>query len=65
MKFSAPAFVVLSTVLRVHGAFYERFEDVPVKKWDFIVVGGMLASSMSRSLPGRSDAHVPLSLKVE
>jgi hypothetical protein len=43
MKFSALAFIVLSTILRVHGAFYDRFEDVPIKKWDFIIVGGLLS----------------------
>ena len=45
MKLSA--FVVLGAVLGAHAAFYERFEDVPIKKWDFIVVGGMLSSSRS------------------
>jgi hypothetical protein len=42
MKLSA--FVVLGAILGAHAAFYERFEDVPTKKWDFIVVGGMLSS---------------------
>jgi hypothetical protein len=31
---------LLAVFLPVHGLFYERFEDLPVQKFDFIVVGG-------------------------
>ena len=43
MKLSA--FVVFGAFLGAEAAFYERFEDVPIKKWDFIVVGGMFSLS--------------------
>jgi heme/copper-type cytochrome/quinol oxidase subunit 1 len=35
------ALVLLSVVLGVHAAFYTWFEDIPVKQYDFIVVGGI------------------------
>jgi hypothetical protein len=43
MKLSA--FVVLAAALGVHGAFYERFEDIHIKEFDFIIIGGVISSS--------------------
>jgi hypothetical protein len=31
---------LLAVFLPVHGLFYERFQDLPVQQFDFIVVGG-------------------------
>jgi hypothetical protein len=58
MKLSA--FVVLGAALCANAAFYERFEDIPIKRWDFIVVGGTLSSSRSRILTHNMSFQVVL-----
>ncbi|KAJ6451440.1 aryl-alcohol oxidase [Mycena sanguinolenta] len=37
---------LLAVSLPVHGLFYERFEDLPVQEFDFIVVGGGTAGNV-------------------